>query len=93
METVLFAMANNPDRFYSILSATFIVGGFVALYFASECLQKNILQTWISLMFLGIVGLTMLYYGFSSLLDLSNGNHRTLDAFLGNIEIVTKFLT
>ena len=93
MEAILFAMANNPDRFYSILSATFIVGGFVALYFASECLQKNVFQTWISLVFLSAVGITMLYYGFSSLLDLSNGHHRTLDAFLNNIEFVTKFLT
>lgn len=93
MEPILFALSYNPDRFYSILSATFIVGGFVALYFASECLQKNIFQTWISLVFLSITGITMLYYGFSSLLDLSNGHHHTLDAFLSNVEIVTRFMT
>ncbi len=90
MDTLLFAVASNIEHFYYILCATFIVGGFVALFFATEGLQKGLAQTWISTAFLAITGITLLYIGFSSLIDFYEGSRSTLDGFLDNVDIVTK---
>ena len=90
MDLVLLGMSNSMEQFYYILCAVFIVGGFVALFFATEGLQKGLAQTWISTTFLAITGITLLYIGFSSLIDFYEGSHATLDGFLDNVDSVTR---
>ena len=90
MDTLLFAMAASMEHFYYVLCAVFIVGGLAALFFATEGIQKGLAQTWISTTFLIITGITLLYIGFSSLIDFYDGNRSTLDGFLDNVDIVTK---
>lgn len=92
MEHALFGMSNSLEQFYYILCAVFIVGGFVALFFATEGLQKGLAQTWISTAFLVITGITLLYIGFSSLIDFYEGSHATLDGFLDNVDSVTRII-
>jgi hypothetical protein len=90
MEQVLLGISNSMEQFYYVLCAVFIVGGFAALFFATEGLQKGLVQTWISTVFLVITGITLLYIGFSSLIDFYEGSHGTLDGFLDNVESVTR---
>lgn len=90
MEPVLLGISSSVEHFYYILCSVFIVGGFAALFFATEGLQKGLVQTWISTIFLVITGITLLYIGFSSLIDFYEGNHGTLDGFLDNVDTVTR---
>ncbi len=90
MDLVLLGISNSMEQFYYVLCAVFIVGGFAALFFATEGLQKGLAQTWISTCFLVITGITLLYIGFSSLIDFYEGGHGTLDGFLDHVDSVTR---
>jgi len=68
------------------------VGGFVALFFATEGLQQGLSKTWISTLFLAFTGIALLYFGFSSLIDFYEGNHQTMDGFLDGVDSVTKII-
>ena len=92
MEIILFAISQNVVQLYHILCATFIVGGFVALFFATEGLQQGLSKTWISTLFLAFTGIALLYFGFSSLIDFYEGNHQTMDGFLDGVDSVTKII-
>ena len=93
MDVILFAAASKSDQFYYMLCAGSLLGGFVLTFFASECLQRDITQTWISLVFLTLTGVTMLYFGFSSMIDFYNGHHKTMDEFLNKIEVIARIIT
>ena len=89
METfILLAAGRSVDHLYYVLCASFLVGGFAAMFFASENLRKGIVNTWISTLFLAIIGISLLYYGFSSLVDFYNGSQETIDQILENADSI-----
>lgn len=86
----MLTMAN----WYFILCGTFVVGGLVAMFFAGENFAKHAggISSWVLSGFLLLVGVTLLYIGFSSFLDFTNGSYSTIDSLLDNVEGVGRFL-
>jgi hypothetical protein len=92
MENMLLAYGVFHHSYY-VITAVMIVAGSVAMFFAGEGLYKNggILNNWVSTSLCLICGVTLLYYGMSSLLDFCHGNHNTLDVFINHVDEVAKF--
>ena len=84
----------NMAQWYFILCAIFVLGGLFALFFAGENFTKHAggISSWVLSGFLLLVGITLLYIGFSSFIDFTQGSHSTIDSLLDNAENMGKFL-
>ena len=80
-------------QWYYVLCAVFVVGGLFSLFFAGENFARHTggITTWVLSGVLLVVGVTLLYIGFSSFLEFSYGHHSTIDSLLDNVENVGRF--
>jgi len=88
----LIAAIGYISQLYFLLCAIFIFGGLFALYFCTEHFAHHGggISSWVSCGFLFLIGLALLYIGFSSILEFTSGNHSTIDSLLDGVDSVTR---
>jgi len=86
-------MMINTAHWYYILCAVFTAGGLFALFFAGENFSKHAagISTWVLTGFLTLVGVVLLYVGFSSFIEFFQGHHSTIDSVIDNVDTMGRF--